>query len=110
MSSDRTWPGRELTLNSWHRNDRPPRRHLIQSHRGVVTAGHALWFIMAQLLDGRPLAIGQAAGFHSCGQVHRDLSAAPPRDRRVDRDEWKRFERRYVSTKGGRHCSYFRDA
>ena len=54
----------------------------------VVTAGHALWSIMAQLMDGRPLAIGQAAGFHSCGQVHRDLSAAPPRDRRADRDEW----------------------
>ena len=50
-------------------------------------------------MDGRPLAIGQAAGFHSCGQVHRDLSAAPPRDRRADRDEWQRFERRYVSTR-----------
>ena len=48
-------------------------------------------------MDGRPLAIGQAAGFHSCGQVHRDLSAVPPRDRRADRDEWA--EVRYVSTR-----------
>ena len=55
----------------------------------VVTAGHALWSIMAQLMDGRPLAIGQAAGFHSCGQVHRDLcrpaSRQASRPRRVGR-------------------------
>ena len=75
----------------------------------VVTAGHALWSIMAQLMDGRPLAIGQAAGFHSCGQDHRDHCR--PASGEQTETSGQRFERRYVSTReaGTVHTSGMRE-
>ena len=50
MSSDSTWPGRGLTLNSWRRNDRPPRRYLRQSHRGFRRAQSLEWIRSAIVL------------------------------------------------------------